>query len=34
MVVYNHIDEIRSIDLADVIDKKSSNNKRFRYFSL
>ena len=28
--VYNHIDEIWSIDLADMIDYKISNNKRFR----
>ena len=30
-VIYNHIDEIRSIDLADMIDYKISNNKGFRY---
>ena len=30
-VVYNHIDEIWSIDLADKVDKKISNNKRIRY---
>ena len=30
-IVYNHIDEIWSIDLADMIDYKISNNKRFRY---
>ena len=29
--VYNHIDEIWSIDLADMIDYKKSNNKGFRY---
>ena len=29
--VNNHIDEIWSIDLADMIDYKISNNKRFRY---
>ena len=29
--VYNHIDEIWSIDLADMIDYKISNNKGFRY---
>ena len=29
--IYNHIDEIWSIDLADMIDYKISNNKRFRY---
>ena len=30
-VVYNHIDEIWSIDLADMIDYKISNNKGYRY---
>ena len=30
-IVYNHIDEIWSIDLADFSDYKSSNNKGFRY---
>ena len=30
-IVYNHIDEIWSIDLADMVDYKISNNKRFRY---
>ena len=30
-LIYNHIDEIWSIDLADVIDYKISNNKGFRY---
>ena len=30
-IVYNHIDEIRSIDLADFSDYKTSNNKGFRY---
>ena len=30
-VVYNHIDENWSIDLADMIDYKISNIKRFRY---
>ena len=30
-LVYNHIDEIWSIDLADMIDYKISNNKGFRY---
>ena len=29
--VYSHIDEIWSIDLADMIDYKTSNNKGFRY---
>ena len=30
-IVYNHIDEIWSIVLADMIDFKTSNNKGFRY---
>ena len=30
-VIYNHVDEIWSIDLVDMIDYKISNNKRFRY---
>ena len=30
-ILYNHIDEIWSIDLADMIDYKTSNNKGFRY---
>ena len=30
-IVYNHIDEIWSIDLADMIDYKTSNNKGNRY---
>ena len=30
-IVYNHIDEVWSIDLADMIDYKVSNNKGFRY---
>ena len=30
-IVYNHIDEIWSVDLADMIDYKTSNNKGFRY---
>ena len=30
-IVYNHIDAIWSIDLADMIDYKISNNKGFRY---
>ena len=30
-IVYNHIDEIWSIGLADMIDYKTSNNKGFRY---
>ena len=29
-IVYNHIDEIWSIDLADMVDYKISNNKGFR----
>ena len=28
--IYNHIDEIWSIDLADLVDCKISNNKKFR----
>ena len=30
-VVYKHIDEIWSIDLADMVDYKTSNNKGYRY---
>ena len=30
-VIYNHVDEIWSIDLADMIDYKISNNKGYRY---
>ena len=30
-IVYNHIDDIWSIDLADMIDYKISNNKGFRF---
>ena len=30
-IIYNHTDEIWSIDLADLIDYKISNNKGFRY---
>ena len=30
-LTYNHIDQIWSIDLADMIDYKTSNSKRFRY---
>ena len=30
-IVYNHIDEIWSTDLVDMIDYKNSNNKGFRY---
>ena len=30
-IIYNHVDEIRSIDLADIVDYKISNNKGFRY---
>ena len=29
-IVYNHIDEIRSFGLPDLIDNKISNNKGFR----
>ena len=30
-IVYNHIDEIWSVDLADMIDYKISNNNGYRY---
>ena len=30
-IVYNHIDEVWSIYLADMIDYKTSNNKGYRY---
>ena len=30
-IVYNRIDEIWSIDLADLIDYKTTNNKGLRY---
>ena len=30
-IIYNHIDEIWSIDLADMTDYKTSNNKGYRY---
>ena len=30
-IIYNHIDEIWSIDLADMVDYKTSNNKGFTY---
>ena len=30
-ILYNHLNEIWSIDLADMIDYKTSNNKGFRY---
>ena len=30
-LIYNHIDEIWSIDLADMIDCKFSNNKSYRF---
>ena len=30
-IIYNHIDEIWLIDLADFSDYKTSNNKGFRY---
>ena len=30
-IIYNHIDEIWSVDIADMIDYKISNNKGYRY---
>ena len=30
-ILYNHVDEMWSIDLADMVDYKISNNKGFRY---
>ena len=30
-IIYNHVDEIWSIDLADTIDYKILNNKTFRF---
>ena len=30
-IVYNHIDEIWSIDVADMIDYKISNNEGYRF---
>ena len=30
-LIYDHIDEIWSIDLADMIDYKNSTNKIYRY---
>ena len=30
-IIYNHLDEIWSIDLSDMVDYKISNNKGFRY---
>ena len=30
-IIYNHLDEIWPIDLADFSEYKTSNNKRFRY---
>ena len=30
-IIYNHLDEIWSIDLADFSENKTSNNKGFRY---
>ena len=30
-IVYNHIDEIWSFDLADFLDYKISNNKEYRF---
>ena len=29
-LVYSHIDELWSIDLADLIDVKASNNREYR----
>ena len=29
-IIYNHFDEIWSIDLADMVDYKISNNKNYR----
>ena len=31
IIIYIHIDEIWSIDLADFLDYKTSNNKGYRY---
>ena len=31
IIIYNHIDETWSIELADFSDYKTSNNKGFRY---
>ena len=33
-IIYNHIDEIWSIDLADMIDYKISNSKGLDLYSL
>ena len=30
-IIYNQIDELWSIDLADLVDYKTSNNKGYRY---
>ena len=30
-IIYNHLEEIQSFDLADMVDFKISNNRRFRY---
>ena len=30
-LIYNHMDEIWSIDLVDMIDYRNSNIKEFRY---
>ena len=30
-IAYDHIDEIWSFDVADLVDFKTSNNKGFRY---
>ena len=31
VIIYNHLDEVWSIDLADMVDYKTSNNKGYRY---
>ena len=33
-IIYNHIDETWSINLADKADYKTSNNNGFRYISV
>ena len=33
-LVYNHIDDIWSIDLVDMVNYKNSNNQGFRYIFL
>ena len=30
-IIYNHIDEVWNIDLADMVDYKTSNNQGYRY---